>query len=304
MSAYGDRRELEPVGARFPQVWGKETPSRNPHFTGRRDELAALEVRLIAPADVAASRPPQPIVGLGGVGKTELATEYVYQFGSSYELIWWIRADTDEKIRIALVRLGQKLGLSASPDYDETITAVRNALVQGTPHTKWLLVFDNVSDPACIATYVPATTPYGHVIMTSQVKNWDRYTRAEPIEVGEFREEESLTFLRQRAKALAPFEDLANDRDAEREVAALLLARTLGHLPLAEEHAVAYLNETNASVAEYLGQFKANAHRLFSSEADLGYPRSVATAWSVSIGALPPGALALFQLCAFFPRKR
>ena len=37
------------------------------------------------------TRPPSP--DSGGVGKTQLATEYVYRYSSDYGVVWWLRAD-------------------------------------------------------------------------------------------------------------------------------------------------------------------------------------------------------------------
>ena len=50
------------------------------------------------------------------------------------------------------------------------------------------------------------------------------------------------------------------------------LATTLGHLPIAVEHAAAYLAETGQSVEEYLTRFTENAHQLLSEQPRLGSP--------------------------------
>ncbi len=48
---------------------------------------------------------------MGGIGKTELATQYVHRNIDTYEIIWWIRAEQQDRVRDALVKLGQRLEL-------------------------------------------------------------------------------------------------------------------------------------------------------------------------------------------------
>jgi GTPase SAR1 family protein len=45
-------------------------------------------------------------VGLGGVGKTQLTTEYCYrQYGSTYGLVMWLRAEQAESVEGDMRRL-------------------------------------------------------------------------------------------------------------------------------------------------------------------------------------------------------
>src|SRR4051812_23883768 len=64
--------------------------TRKSHFTGREDELRDLRTSLVS---VENARHVQAICGLGGVGKTQLALEYLYRNREHYRIIWWINAD-------------------------------------------------------------------------------------------------------------------------------------------------------------------------------------------------------------------
>jgi len=77
------------------------------------------------------------------------------------------------------------------------------------------------------------------------------------------------------------------------------LAADLGYLPIALEHAAAYLAETSQSPDDYLTQFRQNAHQLLSEPLP-DFPASVSATWTLSTALLTPDAEHLFNLCAFF----
>ena len=91
------------------RIWSNEIPSPKPNFTGRAAELERLRDNLFS------RQPPhvQVISGMGGIGKTELATQYIHRNIDTYEIIWWIRAEHQDRVRDALVKLGQRLELQA-----------------------------------------------------------------------------------------------------------------------------------------------------------------------------------------------
>jgi hypothetical protein len=90
----------------LPDIWN--VPHlRNPNFTGRDELLRDLTVPLTSgrPAAVA-----QAISGLGGIGKTQLAIEYVYRNADSYSLVWWIRSEDTVTMVSDYSELGPDLG--------------------------------------------------------------------------------------------------------------------------------------------------------------------------------------------------
>jgi tetratricopeptide (TPR) repeat protein len=281
------------------RIWSNEIPSRNSNFTGRAAELERLHNNLFS------RQPPhvQVISGMGGIGKTELATEYVHRNIDTYEIIWWIRAEHQDRVRDALVKLGQRLELrQAATDgaRDRTVAAVLETL-QSSTWPSWLLVFDNTANPLDLQKYIPASRPEGHVIITARQPNWPSYIFADSIEVSPFTDAESVSFLRRTVPSLAEENGLAAAENAQRVSEAGRLATALGHLPIAVEHAAAYLAETSQSIEEYLTRFTENAHQLLSkqpTESDL--PAPVSGTWAMSITLLTSDAEHLFNLCSFF----
>jgi hypothetical protein len=279
------------------RIWSAEIPSRNPNFTGRLAELEALRANL---TDGRPHPPAQVISGMGGVGKTEIATEYIHQYRDQYEIIWWVRAEHHDRVRDALVNLGQRLELrlaSTGNDRDRMIAAVLEALESGV-QANWLLVFDNAAQPLDLQRYLPLCPPGGHVIITSRVQTWPGYIEADSVEVPPFTEEEAISFLRRRVPALGRNGRLTLDEDDRRASDAGRLAAALGHLPIAVEHAAAYLTETSQSVDDYLIRFGENAHRLLSEQPS-DFP-AVSATWTMSTALLTADAEHLFNLCAFF----
>jgi tetratricopeptide (TPR) repeat protein len=297
---FSDR--TSPARGLSPPIWSNEIPTRNRHFTGRETELGLIYDRLsqrVAPHI-------QVIAGMGGIGKTELATEYIYRNINRYEIIWWIRAEHPDRVREALVKLAQRLDLrhaTADGDRDRTIAAVLEML-QSEVRSPWLLVYDNATTPLDLQRYLPTGRPDGHVIMTSRLLNWPSYVPGGGIEIVPFTEEEAVGFLRQRVPRLAVGQHrhpLTQDEDARRSAEARRLAAELGHLPIAVDHAAAYLAETGQSVDDYLTRFTQNAHLLLSDQpGDPEFSEHVSGTWAMSTTLLTQDAVHLFNLCAFF----
>jgi len=302
VAAPGSTRDWKDLAPRpSMRIWSTEIPSRNRYFTGREAELDVMRANL---SDLVGPH-VQVVVGMGGVGKTELATEYIHRNIGNYEIIWWIRAEHHDRVREALVKLAQRLELrqgTVDGDRDRAIKAVLDWL-QSDEQPRWLLVFDNAANPLDLQRYLPVGHQGGHVIITSRLLNWPSYIAA-GVEIAPFTEAEAVDFLRHRVPRLGTHADgrrLAAEEDARRVSEATRLAAELGHLPLAVDHAAAYLCETELSVEEYLTRFALNAHQLLSEEhGDGELPPPVSGTWATSTALLTEDAEHLFNLCAFF----
>jgi hypothetical protein len=264
-----------------PQVWGRRIPPRNHIFTGRDELITQLHDRL---ADRRAAIVPQAFFGLGGVGKTQLAVEYIYRYQSQYQLIWWINAEDPALVRSSIAALAPHLGLEAAPSGDEALPLVLDCLRRGTPFRKWLLVFDNADRPEDLEEYFPSGE--GHILVTSRNQSWAGH--AHPIAVDVFSREESVRFLQRRVPGMPA-------QDASR------LAEALGDLPLAVEQAGAWHAETAMSVDEYLELLREHAGRLLDTSVPSGYPHSVVATWNLAMERLAernPAAVQLLRLCS------
>ncbi|MFD8220336.1 FxSxx-COOH system tetratricopeptide repeat protein [Streptomyces sp. NPDC059697] len=269
-----------------PRIWGN-IPPRNPNFTGRVDLLERLSERL---QEGTTTVLPEAIHGMGGVGKTQMAIEYAYRHQSEYDVVWWIPAERPGQIGQALVELAQRLGLGTSAEANIAGPAVREALREGRPYSRWLLIFDNADSPERVRDYFP-TGGSGTILVTSRNRRWS--VVGPSLEVDVFTREESKQLLR---RSSAYGEDLA-DAEADR------LADALGDLPLALEQAAAWRAETGMPVSEYLRLFEHKRNELLEVSPPPDYQLPVAAAWNVSLDHLEtrsPAALRLLQLCSYF----
>ncbi len=266
-----------------PPVWGN-VPPRNISFTGREQVLADLHERLSKGTTAVL---PEALHGMGGVGKSQIAIEYVYRHTSGYDLIWWIHSERPSQIQQALVELASELDLQVGREVNIAVPAVREALRLGRPFRNWLLVFDNAENVDEVRGFFPTNGP-GKILVTSRNAAWSNV--ASSLEVDVFTRQESVALLRLRGPEL-------DETDADR------LAEVLGDLPLAIEQAAVWLAETGMPVEEYLRLFQEKATELLRDASPATYEIPVAAAWNVSLDRLrgsDPAALQLLQVCAFF----
>ncbi|MEU3604752.1 FxSxx-COOH system tetratricopeptide repeat protein [Streptomyces sp. NPDC035033] len=268
-----------------PAVWGN-VPPNNPNFVGREGLLDQIREQLLT-GDTSAVL-PHTLHGMGGVGKSQIAIEYVYRYASDYDVVWWIPSEQPTMILTALTELAQRMGLNVSNEANQAVPAVREALRRGEPYDRWLLVFDNAENVEAVRPYFP-TGGTGKILITSRNQEWDRVARTLSVDV--FTREESKALLRRRARDLS-------DSDADR------LAEALGDLPLAIEQAAAWQAVTGMAVPDYLRLIKDKiAELMLELVPSPDYPMSVAAAWDVSLRQLEqrnPAALQLLQVCSFF----
>src|SRR5438270_7458784 len=98
---------------------------RNPFFTGREDLLALLHERLLMKRTKA-----QALYGLGGIGKTQTAAEYVFRYGEEYAQVLWVQAASRETLVADFVKLAEWLELTEHQEQDQLrmIAAVKRWL--------------------------------------------------------------------------------------------------------------------------------------------------------------------------------
>lgn len=263
----------------LPQIWNI-TQQRNLNFTGQARLLDELERALTTGRGATLVA----IHGLGGIGKTQLAVEYVYRHAADYDVVWWVKAEEVEAITAEYGRLAEQLNLLGkdASESAEVITAVRHWF---NTHANWLLIFDDVTNAASVSSYLPQGGA-GHIIITSRDPNWRGF--AHSLKMTSLTLSESVAFLLKRT-------------GQQDEQGALDLAEELGGLPLALEQAGAYLESTGKPLIDYLQLFRLQSKMmLLRSRPATSYPHTVLTAWEISFRKIKQQSQASVDLLNLF----
>lgn len=253
----------EPASSTRPARLLFNVPRQNTYFTGRAELLQNLATALDAEKPTAIV---QTVQGLGGVGKTQLATKYVYENADKYSVVGWIRAEDSSTMQADLSELSVALGQAAESDSPSTKRSALNTWLAS--NQGWLLVFDNAVGPDEVAPYIPSS-PSGKFLITSRARHWKNL--ATTLKVSTWERSESIEFIQKRLLNVA-----VDD--------AGVMADPLGNLPLALEQAVAYMEQTGCEPVEYAKLFEEERGALWGAEEHpLDYKDTVATTWNVSI---------------------
>jgi hypothetical protein len=223
--------------------------ARNPDFMGRNDILERLEEVLCPPQieQVVSHSEPRDlktfaISGSGGMGKTQIATQFVHRHKEDFDAIFWLHADEPAVLAGEFAHVAVELGLVPEASQEANNFVVARDLVIGwltkplktyknsgrTPleEASWLLVFDNVSDPDELVDYWPAAGSIGSILLTSRhplIKE-TIYNVTEALILKELDIEV--------ASALLLKHTWQEDDSKARELAPTVV-KTLGYLPLA-----------------------------------------------------------------------
>ncbi|WP_405554021.1 FxSxx-COOH system tetratricopeptide repeat protein [Streptomyces sp. NBC_01171] len=289
---YTSRVELPADALRPPsQVPAHEGMSNLPRhrssFVGRKNELGRLDGFLSRPGAVLV----QALHGLGGVGKSTLAAHWAETREHGCRPVRWVTADSPAGVAQGLVELAVALQPASKVLPVEALAEW--GLQWLASHTGWLVILDNVNDPADIAPLLDRA-PGGRFLITSRLaEGWEEDVTLVRLDVLDA--EESLALITSIITRKGP-----RNLDGASE-----LCEELGHLPLAIEQAGAYVAQNPFTTPRtYLQLLAEHPAKMYErGGATTRAERTVARVWDITLdraATQQPEAIDLLRALAWY----
>ncbi|OTA82915.1 hypothetical protein M434DRAFT_400839, partial [Hypoxylon sp. CO27-5] len=248
---------------------------RDADFVERGDLLHRIEQICSGPASRAA------LVGLGGVGKSQLAIEHTYRVrdyaSRNKQDIWlfWVHASTKARVQESFKTIADVLKLSGRNQPEANILQLVERWLSNEHNGKWFMVLDSADDlnvfydtkstgqtgsledeKRSLWTYLPQS-PNGSILITTRNRELaSRLTGSHKnvIDVGPMDPSHALALLATKCGD-------GLDMDAGPE-----LVKELEFIPLAISQAAAYIQQRwpRSSVTKYLDKFRKTSKDKFN----------------------------------------
>ncbi|KAJ5825761.1 hypothetical protein N7474_002899 [Penicillium riverlandense] len=273
------------------------------------------------------------LVGLGGVGKSQLAIEYSYRVRSQSQAIWvfWVHASNAARFEQSFRGIADQVKITGRDNPNANIFQLVENWLRDERQGKWLVIVDNFDDDGLLCQlparglegqrdghdhvhaptkplfeYLPRAL-HGSVIVTSRTKEvaLKIVDHKDLIEIEPMKGSEALELLQKKLKS-------PGDRRESLE-----LVEELEFMPLAIVQAAGYINHRapRCSVSQYLDTLRKShddATRLLKYEPghlhrDWQAKNSILFTWQISFNHIrenKPSAADLLSLMSFFDRQR
>ncbi|KAL8791633.1 MAG: hypothetical protein Q9195_005782 [Heterodermia aff. obscurata] len=275
--------------------------SRNRHFFGRRAVIDTLRKAFFP--KVESTHFGEPVLDLktfalcgpGGMGKTQIAVEFLYRHKADFDAIFWVNADEPSKLAQNFKHIAITLGLIAEDSMEASDLILTRDLVLGwlskplksyrqlektVEEASWLLVFDNADDLSYLSDFWPSDST-GCVLITSRdpLARSSTYSPGGGMNLAPFNIEEATEFLLHMTGRSTESKEIQSGG---------AVAETLGGLPLAITQMAGLIQRRDLSFHEFLDLYRVEDERvkllnlqLDNRQTRLGYDHTIASVWAL-----------------------
>ncbi|KAH7231616.1 P-loop containing nucleoside triphosphate hydrolase protein [Fusarium redolens] len=288
--------------------------SRNRNLVGRENVIAKLKRLLFT--DLDSQR--VALVGLGGIGKSQIALELAYLIKNDiqsheHRSVIWMPALSLASFEQACTTIINKFGIKYASDEDPKETFRK--FLSSDKAGKWFLIIDNADDisvlyrseqqPGGIADFLPYNDD-GRILFTTRSQEVAVHVaQNNVVEIPEMDRTEARALLH---KSLIKKDQMQNTALIDE------LLHELTHLPLAIMQASAYINTTKILIKQYLqllqntdqDRVELLSHGFHDGSHYRSAQGAVATTWVVSfnqIRDMDKDALKLLSFAAYIEPK-
>ncbi|KAI9771284.1 MAG: hypothetical protein M1840_002254 [Geoglossum simile] len=296
---------------------------RDPHFIDRK-----IFTEIKYKSQQSASR--VALVGLGGVGKSQIAIEYAYQVRDESPTTWvfWVHAGTRARFEEGYRRIAETTRMEGWDNPKADVLRLVRSWLCDESNGRWVMIVDNVDDlgvffppldrtqaigsdksgqaAESLSEFLPQS-PNGSILITSRSREVAYRLTGSYTYIGEIKpmdEGDALALLRKK---------LSFDAD---EHNAIELLQALDYMPLAITQAAAYIEQRSPrmTISRYLDEIRRSDHdRARLLKKDVGDSRrdgrvsnSIITTWQISFEHIQkelPTAARLLSLMSLFDRQ-
>ncbi|WP_353281453.1 tetratricopeptide repeat protein [Wolbachia endosymbiont (group B) of Horisme vitalbata] len=257
-------------------------------FAGRREELIDLHNKIQRSSEkVTVISQITSISGLGGIGKTELARQYVQEYSKDcYDNVIWINAESEIALVESFTRLAKnklRIDIKDENGKEKDIKALIEEVYEFFSNSKSLFIFDDAEKSNYLNKFLPIhdSLPGGngpYILITSRNREWER--GIEVINLNELKSEEAIEFVK---KGFSIEDESQNEKIK-------VLVEKLQHFPLAIQQAISYIEDQRVtrefSIDDYLEEYEEKTKDLLNYEGfrgiDNNYAKTTFTTWKIT----------------------
>ncbi|PVF91876.1 FabD/lysophospholipase-like protein, partial [Serendipita vermifera] len=272
----------------------KGPPAVSPYFVVRKEGWTIMEQKLLGPRMKGLN--VFVISGMGGCGKTQMASYFVQEYHDRFKHIFFLDASSESSLKTDLRNAIRSLDGHQQDSEHDAISFLRS-------HTDSLLIFDNADDPKFDLVQFFPNLYKGIILITTRIRTLRSLSTLYHLELGPMSHDEAIETLIKAAGRNLPM----HPNDIPHAGA---LIEELGYLALALVQAGVYISNMvsvgtvagHGSVFEhYLGLLRQERTIMMCKDGGASldqYRRGVYPTLDLSYTLLPPLSKDFLHLCS------